>query len=291
MPGDRQRVVLIEPDADLRELSELILSDAGFQVLPLPPGVDPVAYAEQTGPDVIVMSVRPLSPEDMETVDRLQANAETRKISLVAVSTLERIAAETSAAPSARFSITAPYDVDALVSAVRAAVQHPPPAAAVPSTARRALSAVTYAAEALSREARHIAVRTLRRLRESEPYRSRFPDLSRGLVDSLGVMLGAIAASLSQDLSLETVYGVPAIRQAIDAHVELRVRQGLGLPAVIYEYQVLGDEIREFLRGLINPPRFSGADALDVSDKVQHYLDGLIRLIMKDYQARQVPND
>src|SRR5262245_3540448 len=90
-------VLLVENDPDLRELEELILSDAGFRVETPPVGIAPVTYAQQTCPQVIVVHLAPRVGAELDLIDQLQANPLTRMIPVVAIAGAESLAARAQA--------------------------------------------------------------------------------------------------------------------------------------------------------------------------------------------------
>src|SRR5579883_3140231 len=151
-------ILLVEPNPDLHELEEQVLTDAGYQVEPTPAGADPVMVAEQTHPDLIVMGLPYKHPEEWQVIDRLQAAPETRKIPLVVITTSEREAAAAQAAPTARYTVVAPYDISALETAAREALQSPPPAAVLPPAKSPVSPAVSFATDTLSQQARHLVL-------------------------------------------------------------------------------------------------------------------------------------
>jgi hypothetical protein len=138
---------------------------------------------------------------------------------------------------------------------------------------------VRHAAVEMNRRARAIVLDTLRGIRQSEPYRSRFPELSVGLVDDLGMIFGAIAHGLETGLTPAEAFGSPVIRHSIDSLAQLRKKQGLGAAAAILEDQVVERQIGRFLSALTEPPDFTAAVAQEVRD----YVAELVRIIVLEY--------
>jgi len=115
-------ILLIERDADLRTLSDQLLNHLGYTVSQLPEGNDPVALAEQIGPQVIVIGIRPEFPEDRQVVDDLLGNFVTRAIPVVAISFSEEEAITLAALPNVSQIVIAPFRITALETAVARAV-------------------------------------------------------------------------------------------------------------------------------------------------------------------------
>lgn len=278
-------VLLVETDADLRDLNCLVLSEGGYKVDVLPPHVGLVDYVKKTRPDVIVIGMVTEKKPDWKPLELLQANAQTREIPVVVITTSESNAAEAQATPIVRNPIVAPYDIGALEKAVASALGHPPPAAVLPSARGIPSPFVAKVTDVLSQNAQGIILRTVRHIQRVEPYRSRFSELSRGLIDDLGILFGAIIDGYRRDLSPEEVFAVPTIRQAIDQHIQLRERQGVQIGSVIHEYQILEDELAQFLLEYANRQSdVSFRHVFEVSNGIQRYMNALIRIIAGAYR-------
>jgi CheY-like chemotaxis protein len=275
-------VLLVGLDPDLRELNELILADAGYRTADVPVGADPVDVAARSRPDVIVAGVPPL-PTDRTVVDLLRTNPTTREIPVCVIATGEHAAAASSAAPNVRDSIVAPYDPTALEDGVARALGNPLPSAVLPAPAQPLPATVALAGNALIAQARQIVLRAVLRLHESEPYHSRFPDLSRALVDHLGTVFGVAANGLLRGIPPADVTEVPAIARTVDEQVRARRAQGIDLAAILCEYQALEAEIDYFLESLVGVEGFTDADAFAVSRQVAPYLNALERLAAARY--------
>jgi CheY-like chemotaxis protein len=282
-------VLLVEADADLRELEQLILSDGGFPVTPIPPTEDPVRYAARTAPRVIVIHVGRSQPFGPDILDAFQADPTTQRIPIVAITLAETTAAQAQAGPNVAQVVVPPYDVVAFRRSVATAVGHPPPAGTLAEARGRVSATVAFAAGELVRHARAIVLRTVEGLRQGEPYSSRFAELSTGLVDGLGAILGAIAVGLQRGLAPNEVFAVPEVQQSIGEHVRLRQSQALGLAAVLREDQALTDQVDQFLQGLVGHEGFGADDALDVARRVQALTCELRRVLVEKYRSEPGP--
>jgi CheY-like chemotaxis protein len=286
MQTQKPRVLLIEDDSSLRELNTLILREAGYQVETLPTNAEPVAVAARTHPDAIVVHIRYNKPEDWQIIDRLNADPRTETIPVVAISSSERLVAEARAAPVVEQAVVMPYDIDALQRAVAEALHHPPPAAVLPPRHYPPLESLAAAGKLLNAHSREIVLRAISRLQQIEPFKSRFAELSPGLVDNLPVILGAIVVGLQRGLTPEQVVAPPAIHDAIREHVNLRVSQGLTPASVIQEYQVLDDHMLDFLRDHIGEAQFSAVDAFLIARVIHDFTAEILRVAVNDFLAR-----
>ena len=280
------RVLLVEDNPAVRELNNMILSEGGYQVEELPPRTDPVAFAQNLVPDVIVVQIALRGPYTEDLLDRLEAEPSTRTIPIVVIATGEELAAAAKAGPNVRAAVVAPYDLDALESAVATALGQPPAAAILPQASTETPPHIAHAVTALSANARHLAIHALRRVLATEAYSMRFRSLTREVVDDLAAILGAIITGIGENLAPSDVFRSPEIRRAIDEHVRLREQQGLGASAAIREYQILLDEIEGFLRSLAtNQHLISILDAFDLARQAVGFVDELTRVVIDGYQS------
>lgn len=282
-------ILLIEPERDLGELNALILREDGYAVEVPRHGADPVAFAGQTRPRLIVLGIRYGAPQDLQILDRLQANAQTRTIPVVVVTNSERLAGTARATPVARYAVVAPYHIQALENAVAEALKNPPPAAALPPAAHPTPPAVAFATDQLAKNARGIVLQAVCELQGVEPYKSRFAELTPGLIDNLAVMFAAINQGVRRSLPSAEVFAVPAIQRAIQAHVELRESQGLEAASVIREYQLLTPHIGDFLWSLVGQDHFTARDAFEIDQQVQRYVAELVRQILQRFASMKQP--
>jgi CheY-like chemotaxis protein len=241
-------VLLIERQADLRELNELILREAGYQVQTVSPNADPVAVAAGSHPKAIVLDIQVNHPLDWQILDQLNANSITETIPVVVISTSERAVTTAQATPVVGPAIVMPYDIDALQRAVATALKQPPPAAVLPPSPHPPPADLATVGRFLNAHSRALVLRAISCLQKIEPFHSHFPELSPGLVDNLPVMLGALTVALERGLTPEDAVAPPRIRAAIREHVELRLRQRFDPGAILREYQVLTDVILAYLQ-------------------------------------------
>jgi CheY-like chemotaxis protein len=280
-------ILLADQSPQLLALNELILADAGFDTVAVPPGKDPVEEAAHLHPAVAVVRVAPFTPNAWDVIDRLQAGPETSAIPLVVLSTAEDLALEARAAPNVRGTVVAPFDISALQDAVRTALGQPPPAAVLPPPSLQPSPAVLNASRLLMQGSRTIVLWTMRRLQQTGPYRGRFGELTPGLIDDVPEILGAIVTGLQRNLSPETLLATPEIRQTSHNHVALRLSQGLGLPAMSEEYLTMTAEMLRFLRDSPRETGFAVADAFDVAEKITGYVSAWLCLAIQQALAVQ----
>ena len=275
MAEEPAKVLLVESEPALRELEDQVLSDAGYQVQVLPEHGDPVAFADQTSPQVIVISIGPTVPDDWQIIDRLQSNPKTRAIPIVVISTSRRRAANAAASTNVSETVVAPFDIDSLETAVAAALGKPPAAASLPLATHPVPAYQIVAADALQQASRSIVTRGVVQLLQAEPHRARFKEITPELVDNLGLLLGAVIDGLRRDLPPEQVFAASAVQKALQNHVRLRKSQGFDLVTVLHETQLLENQVDRFIHGSIGAS-LSAADALIVVDKVRTYMQALI---------------
>lgn len=279
------RVLLIDSETDLRSLNELILREAGNQVQALPPNADPVTFVTQTCPDVIVVHVRPNQPDDWRIVDSLNADPATGTIPMVVMSASERTVSEAQAAPIVSQVVVMPYDIDALQRAVAEALKHPPPAAVLPPSIHPPPESLAVAGSLLNTHGREIILRVLSRLKQFEPFKSNFAQLSPGVVDGLPKIMSAMIVGLQRGLTPDQALAPREIQRDIAEHVKLRVRQRLDASSILLEYQTLGDEMLAFLRDYIGEAKFSAIEAFDVARVLHSFVAKTLRIVVEDLLA------
>ena len=163
------------------------------------------------------------------------------------------------------------------------ALNNPPPAAALPPAAKPPSKATDFVTDELAKNSQRIVLQTIRQLQRVEPYRSRFAELTPGLVDNIGTMLSAITEGLRRSLTPSQVFSVPAIQRAIQEHVEMRTSRGIGAASAIREYQLLGQEVRQFLFNLVGQDHVGHQDAFELNGKVLQYVDELVRDVIRHF--------
>jgi CheY-like chemotaxis protein len=289
MSENLKSVLLIETNLTLRELNELILAEAGYDVALVPLDTDPQAFAARVQPNAIVISIGPTELQRWDLVDRLRADPRTNGIPLVVISSTEHSAVEAQASPNVRETVVMPYDIDALREAVGKAIGNPPPAAALPDAQEPVQPAFRHAAEVLNRHSRGIVLRAIERLRRDEPYRSHFAELSRGLLDDLPSIVGAITGGLLRGLPPHEVADVSEVHLAICQHVHLRRGQGLPTVLVGREYVTLVGEMLRVLEDEAAGSNFSPADAFAVARRINALLRAVMTVAMNECDAIGVP--
>ncbi|HLH72926.1 MAG TPA: response regulator [Chloroflexota bacterium] len=140
MPYRDSTVLLIEHDPDLREIEQLVLTEAGYRVETPSAPTDPVSFAERTQPDLIVIGIRPARPRDWQTLVSFKVHTQTRTIPVVAISTSSQMAAAAQATSLAEQSIVAPFDIETLENALAQALDMPPSFPMIPFAAQRQLA-------------------------------------------------------------------------------------------------------------------------------------------------------
>lgn len=278
-------VLLVEDDEAMLELNRQILEEAGYRIETPPRGADVLTFIEQIHPQLIVVDVGYNASSNLDLVSAIQSNPKTREIPVVAISTAQATAAQAKAAPVTSAAIVAPYDIEQLEKAVAHALHNPPPAAAVPATGNSSSEAVDFVTEEVTKNIQRIVIRAVRELRGVEPYKSRFNELTVGLVDSLEKPLGAISQGLRRSLPPAQVFSVPAVHRSIEEHVQLRKAQHLGAASVVQEYQLLAQYLREFIAGLVGKDNVTKQDAFRVDQQLLQYVDELIREVVRLYNA------
>ena len=116
MGGDRNRVLVIDDDVNLRTLLKLLFEHRGFEVLLAPDGEIGMALAEGGRPDVILLDVAMPYRNGLEVYLDLQNNPLTADIPvIVASAALTRREIEAwHGLPLVKHVMAKPFDINAL---------------------------------------------------------------------------------------------------------------------------------------------------------------------------------
>lgn len=116
MREDRNRVLVIDDDANLRTLLKLLFEHRGFEVLLAPDGEIGMALAEGSRPDVILLDVAMPYRNGLEVYLDLQNNPRTAEIPvIVASAALTRREIESwYGLPHVEQVMSKPFDINAL---------------------------------------------------------------------------------------------------------------------------------------------------------------------------------
>lgn len=121
-------ILIIEDYPDTRNVTELILEDAGYRVSSASNGVRGLALAEQQHPDLILMDLALPYLDGWETTRRLKANPHTSHIPIVAFTAyVAQPDIARALAVGCVAVIAKPFELDTLVNEVAAILaQHSP---------------------------------------------------------------------------------------------------------------------------------------------------------------------
>ena len=277
------RVLLVDYEPDLRDLEELILREASYQVVVASPNTNLAWQVERARPDVVVFGIRPHEPADWTSIDWMRSHPLLRAVPVVVISTAESVVAGAHAAPNVRATVVAPYDVGTFQGAVATALGDPPSAALFPPSAGSVPSGVDVAADGLLQGARVIVLRTVERLRRSEPYASRFSDLSVALIDDLPSIFGVVVNGVQRDLSPAAVLALPAVSQVISRHIGTRSKQGVGVAVAIREYQALRDEMVAYLNGQDVGEGVSALDIVEICRRIDRFIEQVAQVVVEQF--------
>lgn len=118
--GRKQRVLVIDDEADLRETIDLRFSTAGFEVHGAPDGEEGLRLAARLRPAAIILDVNMPGIDGFETCRRLRASRRTRDIPVIMLTACKRVGElEEGLEAGADTYLTKPFDGAELVDEVR----------------------------------------------------------------------------------------------------------------------------------------------------------------------------
>lgn len=286
---ERPLVLIVERNRALKTFGTIALEVAGYRVETPPEAMDVLTFVEQTHPQVIVLGIHSAAPQDRSVLARLQASPNARDIPVVVVAPDRYLMALAKAVPITSATVAHPFQVEELENAVRKALHNPPPAAVLPSATHPASAVVHFVTEELAKNAHRLVIETVRELREDEAYHSLFAHVLPDLVDNLGKMLGAITQGLRRNLPPAEVFSQPSLQRSIAEHVELRKQEGIDALSMVGEYQLLSIHVSRFLARLVEQGQLTIHDFIQLRERVQRYVDELVRQVIRYFASNNQP--
>jgi CheY-like chemotaxis protein len=110
------RILVVEDDDSIRDLVDLVLSSAGYEVLTAPDGAAALQVIGQTDPDLVLLDMRMPIMDGWEFARQYRARPEPH--APIVVLTAARDAAERAAEIHANGYLGKPFDVDDLLTMV-----------------------------------------------------------------------------------------------------------------------------------------------------------------------------
>ena len=109
----KKRIIVVEPDRDIREIVSLILAERGFEVIPYKTDEGLFEHIVELMPDVILMDILAITEQGTELCRRIKKHEQTRDIPVIVLSTHTRAAAVKEIC--AEDVIPKPFDIDHLI--------------------------------------------------------------------------------------------------------------------------------------------------------------------------------
>ncbi|QDU57326.1 response regulator [Aeoliella mucimassa] len=119
--SEKQRVLIVDDEPDIREGASLWLRSAGYDTVAAVNGEQGIEFAETYKPDGILLDVLMPRMDGMQTLSHLRSSLATRNIPVVMLSASLRDEQRALDA-GARYFVHKPYDGRSLVSAVKVSI-------------------------------------------------------------------------------------------------------------------------------------------------------------------------
>ncbi len=112
----KKRIVVVEPDRDIREIVSHILADRGFEVIPYDDDEGMFDEILKTLPDVVLLDIFSITEKGTALCRKIKNHPQTRDIPLIVLSTHMQAAAVKEIC--AEDVIPKPFDIDHLIMVV-----------------------------------------------------------------------------------------------------------------------------------------------------------------------------
>jgi DNA-binding response OmpR family regulator len=83
--GRKPTILVVEDDPDLRSFYRLALTTAGYQVVPVPDGVDALRFTETYLPDLVILDISLPRLSGRDVLQELKASPDTNHIPVLIV--------------------------------------------------------------------------------------------------------------------------------------------------------------------------------------------------------------
>lgn len=247
MPGDG-RILLIEHHEELGRLYRITLEEEGFAVDLVIDPPDVVKIVREREPALLILDLLPPNEQSYALLDRLRTDDVARGVPVLTLTTQGHLAETSLASYNVRRSFAKPFDIDALVEAVREASRTPTLQGRAPRPRPESDDARDHAEHILAERSRQIVFRWMQRIRTLPPWRDR-PDLSfQDLIDYAPVVLKLIDVRLHYTSHDEFFQRHPDALERARGHARIRQSQNIGAVSAIEEYVLLREEIWAELR-------------------------------------------
>lgn len=112
----KKRIVVVEPDLDIREIVSHILTDRGFEVIPYQNEIGIFEHIIEIMPDVILLDIYSITEQGTELCRQIKKDPKTKDIPVIVLSTHTRAAIVKEIC--AEDVIPKPFDIDHLILVV-----------------------------------------------------------------------------------------------------------------------------------------------------------------------------
>ena len=121
-----KRILLVEDESDLLDILDVVLSDAGYEVVQKQSAEDALQFCEDQTPDMIVSDIKMGAMDGFTMFERIKTNPKLQRLPFIFISATADSSWMTRAKKlGATAYFTKPFDVDEVLQAIRTSV---PPA-------------------------------------------------------------------------------------------------------------------------------------------------------------------
>jgi hypothetical protein len=264
-------------DEDVQELLEAVLRIDGYLVSTFIGDATSADDVARVSPHLLVLSTG-VDTGPLSLLDALREHAETAPIPVIVLGTTLAIQEQALASGNVYATISAPFDLDELRDALRAALSEAPFEARAQRLPPERDSWFAQTADVLARAERELMLKWTQQIRLVEPFRDLAGYSLREFLDNLPRLLHALVVVLRRDAPPDVLARDSDVQMRARSHAAVRLDAALPVDAVVREYQVLREVITRHLE-----QHLPAEAVVKVLQEVNWLLDDVIRTTVAEY--------
>ncbi|MHB1413837.1 MAG: response regulator [Chloroflexota bacterium] len=276
-----KRVLILESDAELGQLMQMVLSDTGYEAEWLEQVDNVVSTVRERRPDMLVLDLR-LSKDSYRTLDELRSGADTRNLPVIVTAESDDVAEGALTSPNVHGFFTKLLDLDVFLRKVNEVLHQPPAIPVEPLPATQTTDLLLLAENILARHSREAMFRWIQRLRQESPWADRKDLQLHELLANTPVLVQAMQEALPYGRPEDFFSRYPEATKRIRDRTLSRLNQGFALTDLVREYAILRDELLQVLWDNL-PEQVSRDELLTITQALDAASDRVIKITISSF--------